>query len=156
MENKKIKLNLGCGDKLKQGYINLDFCKELKPNIVHNLNNFPWPFKKNEAEEIIAEDVYEHVYDPVAFMNECWRIMEVDGILTIRTSCWNTMQSFTDPTHKRFLTQHSFDYFDKSTIFGKKYWWYSKYKWKIIENRKDGQELVFRLKKVKQKNSKEE
>ena len=142
-----MKINLGCGDEKLLGYTNLDSVEELKPDILHDLDDMPWPFEDESAEEINAADVYEHVADPLAFMNECWRILEKEGILKIRSTCWETEQSYTDPTHRRFLTLNSFDYWDKKTPFGKKYWWYSKNKYDILSKNRDGQELVFVLRK---------
>lgn len=142
------KLNLGCGDKKRAGYINIDICELLNPDIVHNLDVMPWPVDDDSCSEIIAEDVYEHVLDPIGFMQECWRIMKKGGGLYIRTSCFNTPQSYTDPTHRRFLTLGSFDYWDPKTEFGKKYWWYAKGKFQIMKKAVDGQELIFKLVKL--------
>ena len=40
------RLNIGCGKKNKNGYINLDLLKLPNVDVVHDLNQFPWPFKK--------------------------------------------------------------------------------------------------------------
>jgi hypothetical protein len=36
-------LNLGCGHKHLDGAINLDRVASVNPNIVHDLDKFPWP-----------------------------------------------------------------------------------------------------------------
>jgi len=57
-----LKLNLGCGDDVKAGYINVDI-RKTKPNVLmldlekDLLKVFP----DNSVEEIIAKDVIEHV-----------------------------------------------------------------------------------------------
>ena len=57
-----MKLNLGCGDDVKAGYINIDI-RKTKPNVLmldlekDLLKVFP----DNSVEEIIAKDVIEHV-----------------------------------------------------------------------------------------------
>ncbi|MCS7367354.1 MAG: methyltransferase domain-containing protein [archaeon YNP-WB-062] len=57
-----MKLNLGCGDDVKAGYINVDI-RKTKPNVLmldlekDLLKVFP----DNSVEEIIAKDVIEHV-----------------------------------------------------------------------------------------------
>ena len=41
------KLNLGCGKFSKSGWINLDLSAETDADIIHNLENFPWPLPDN-------------------------------------------------------------------------------------------------------------
>ena len=59
-----VKLNLGCGGKILQGYINVDVASERsgnKPDIVcdmRKLNKFP----DNYADEILAVHVVEHFW----------------------------------------------------------------------------------------------
>lgn len=141
-------LNLGCGDTKYNEAVNVDICEELNPDVVHDLNIFPWPCDDESFQKIIAKDIYEHVDDPIKFMKECWRILKRDGYINIRTSYFKSENSFTDPTHKRFLTLGSFDYFDITTEVGRKYWWYSDLKFKIVNKIIDGQELEFVLQKV--------
>jgi len=128
-----LKLNLGCGIDKREGYINLDNCENVYPDVLHDLDLFPWPFQEGMFEEIVAADIFEHVLYPIKFMNECWRILELSGKLLIRTSYFDSEQSFCDPTHRRFLTINSFDFFDTRTELGARYWWYTKYKWRIIQ-----------------------
>ena len=47
-----MKLNIGCGKKILNGYINLDVVKLPGVDIVHDLNKYPWPFKDNYFDEI--------------------------------------------------------------------------------------------------------
>ena len=105
-----IKVNLGCGTLPLDGWVNLDMVALPGVDVVHDLDVVPWPFKDGEAEEISAEDVFEHVGDPLAFMAECWRVLAPGGHLRLRTSYWKSESAFTDPTHKRFCTELTFDY----------------------------------------------
>ena len=43
MKESSKKLNLGCAGYPKDGYVNVDWLPELKPEIVHDLNKFPYP-----------------------------------------------------------------------------------------------------------------
>ena len=54
-----MKLNLGCGDDIKKGYVNIDVRNLPGVNIVGDVCNLP--FEKNSIDEILALDVYEHV-----------------------------------------------------------------------------------------------
>lgn len=57
------KLHLGCGEDIKEGYINLDFLKMDGVDVVHNLNKFPYPFEDNQFDEVYASHILEHLDD---------------------------------------------------------------------------------------------
>jgi len=60
---KTQRLNLGCGDKLLDGYINIDVAPSRKgaiPDIVADLRNIP--LDPETADEILAVHVIEHFY----------------------------------------------------------------------------------------------
>ena len=48
-----MKLNLGCGSKILEGYTNVDKFDYYKPDIVHDLEITPYPFEENSIDEII-------------------------------------------------------------------------------------------------------
>jgi len=93
------KLNLGCGEFKKEGYINLDHYLQAKPDIVHNLNKFPYPFLDNCCNLIEADHVLEHLEDPFVVMKEFHRISENCGKIIIRVPHFS--RGFTHPEHKR-------------------------------------------------------
>lgn len=78
------KLNLGCGEDKKEGYVNLDFHAHVKPNVVHDLNRFPYPFPDNEFDHIEAFHILEHLDRPFAVMTELHRILKPGGMLHIK------------------------------------------------------------------------
>ncbi len=93
------KLNLGCGEFKKAGYINLDSNPSLKPDIVHNLDIIPYPFADFEFDHIEADHVLEHLDDPFAVMGETYRILKSGGSLVIRVPHFS--RGLTHPDHKR-------------------------------------------------------
>lgn len=84
--NKQIKLNLGCGKDYKIGWINVDISKECKVDILADLSK-EFPFKDNYADEILLSDILEHFTkeDGIVFLKECYRVLKIDGTITIRT-----------------------------------------------------------------------
>lgn len=54
-----LKLNLGCGEHHREGYINVD--KYSSPDILHDLETFPWPWKESSVKEILLYHVLEHL-----------------------------------------------------------------------------------------------
>lgn len=143
-----MNLNIGCGEKKIDGCLNVDFRKTRITDIVHDIKNIPWPFNDEEFENIYAIDIIEHMLYVVPIIDECWRVVKPGGHLYIRTTFFNTEQSYRDPTHFHYFTLESFDYTDPSTLYGHNYGWYTDKKWKILDRNIDGQESVFDLKKI--------
>ncbi len=108
-----MKLNLGCGNDKKQGYINIDVSKEVKPNKIWDLEKTPLPFKENSIDEILAFHILEHINNFIPLMHDLHRICKNRAILKVKTPFYSSLGQFNDPTHVRFFTPFSFDYFRK-------------------------------------------
>ena len=85
-------------------------------DVVHDLDVAPWPWETAEVERIDAKDVFEHVMDPITFMVEAHRVLIPGGLLHIRTPYFKSKDAFTDPTHRRFPTEFTFDYWISGTV----------------------------------------
>ncbi len=105
------RLNLGCGDKIKKGYVNLDFIKQPGVDVVHDLSKFPWPFKDNEFDEVSASHLLEHVKEFEKTLLEIKRICKNRGIIKIRVPHFSCGVTYRDPTHRTFFSYFSFDYY---------------------------------------------
>lgn len=110
-ENKKIKLNLGCGSDHRAGYINIDSSAIVKPDRVVNLGQLPWPFPDNYADEVLMWDCLEHLADPHNNILEVHRILKPGGIFHCHVPHAKSDGAFQTPEHKSFFTEKSFDYF---------------------------------------------
>ena len=115
------KLNLGCGSRPLPWHVNVDIEEMPGVDIVHDLEKRPWPFADEYADEITGVDIFEHVYDSTGFMRECTRILKPGGILSLRTCYYKSENAYTDPDHKRFCTERSFEYWVKGTEFNDYY-----------------------------------
>jgi len=112
---KPLRLNMGCGSDIRTGYINLDNAELEGVDVAHSLESFPYPFEDDTFEEIILINVLEHLEDTIKVMEEIWRIARPGAKVILRVPYWNSMDSITDPTHKKFFNQNTFDFFDPST-----------------------------------------
>lgn len=108
-------LNLGSGSRPMDGWVNVDVVALPEVDVVHDLDVVPWPWKDGAAEAVAAEDVFEHVGNPVAFMTEAHRVLQVGGGLIIKSPHWQSQDAFTDPTHRRFCTPYTWDYWIEGT-----------------------------------------
>jgi hypothetical protein len=81
-----VKLNLGCGDDIRDGYVNVDFRKTHPTVLEVDLSKFPWPFDDQSADEILMLDFLEHFpYATTPFiLLECYRVLKADGSVVIQ------------------------------------------------------------------------
>ena len=119
------KINLGCGDKYRDGWCNVDngACKK---DIHCNLEEFPWPIPSNIADNVYACHVVEHIKreNVISFMREVHRILKPGGIVEIYCPYYMSKNAFTDFTHQIFVTEDTFSYFcrdGKHRNYGKIY-----------------------------------
>ena len=123
-------LHLGCGNEKKLGAIGVDINPLLKPDVVHDLNSFPYPWKSNHFEKVVAENILEHLDNIVRVMEELYRISKNGAVVYVTTGHFSSVDSFTDPTHRHFFTSSTFDYFIPGTPLYK--YGYSKSRFKKL------------------------
>lgn len=134
MKKEKV-VNLGCGNRLIKGGVNLDRLKHRKEvDVVHNLNDLPWPFEDEQFDKVVALAIFEHLdIDLLTCLDESWRILKPGGLLVIKLPIARNIKSWDDPTHRRPYTLLTLDYFCPDTQYGKKYKFYTDRKWKYVK-----------------------
>lgn len=79
-----MKLNLGCGSKIMEGYRNFDLYPVNDMVEFLDLNKLPLPFADNSIDEIVLCHVLEHLScNPFNFISECRRILKPGGVLNV-------------------------------------------------------------------------
>lgn len=99
------------------GFLGIDKVKLSSVDIVHDLDIIPYPFDENEIDEIYCSHVLEHLSDFNRVMEELHRISKPDAIIKIRGPYFKSHVAFGDSTHKHFLTENSFNYFNDNHPF---------------------------------------
>jgi len=107
-------LIVGCGSHVEfkeKDHVYLDIRPYKNVDVVHNCDDYPWPFEDNSFLNISAIHVVEHLHKLLTpFMDECWRILMPGGALYIETPCagMDPDLEWADPTHVRCYRPHSF------------------------------------------------
>lgn len=104
-------LDLGCGCSKWPGAIGVDVNSNSAADVIHDLNSFPYPFQDSQFDVIRCNSILEHLDDIVKVMEELYRIAKPGAAIKIHVPYFASVDAFTDPTHKRFFSARSFDYF---------------------------------------------
>lgn len=111
-----MKLNLGCGNKIKDGWVNVD--QKSPAEVIHDLNSFPWPFEDNSFDEIEAIHVLEHLgkgipENRIKIIKELYRIAKNGCFISIIVPNPQHTDFLDDPTHCWPITPSTFQLFDQ-------------------------------------------
>ena len=79
-----MKLNLGCGEDTREGYINIDIRTTKGINVISNIGALP--FKDNSVDEILLLDVIEHFSwrDTEKILREIISKLKIGGTIHVR------------------------------------------------------------------------
>lgn len=115
------RLNLGCGRNIKKDCVNLDSVSLPGVDIVHDIEKLPLPFGDEEFDEILCENVLEHIeYIPI--LKDLRRILKPGGRLRIRVPHFSSRNNYVDPTHKKRFSVSTFEFFVEDSDHGKDYY----------------------------------
>lgn len=121
-------LHVGSGKNFQARWLNLDIDPRWRPDFVHDLAQ-PLPehgqvtvptarfgeitLGDETFEEIVAQDVLEHIPDLVTAMTTMLRWLRTGGVLKAAVPYELSLGAWCDPTHVRAFNERSFDYYTK-------------------------------------------
>ena len=112
-----LRLNLGCGARKMAGYVNVDQEPSVEPDLLVDLEAFPWPFETGAVSEIQMLHVLEHLgQQPETFfgiMREIYRICRDNAAVRILVPHHRSESYAGDPTHVRPITAKAISMFSK-------------------------------------------
>lgn len=115
-----VKVNLACGQTKEPGWIGVDIAACEGVDVVHNLNQMPWPFESGSVDEVFVSHYVEHIpLDTpegdglLRFFDELCRILKVGGKATIIAPYYTSIRCWQDPTHRRAISEATFLYANK-------------------------------------------
>ena len=92
----------------------VDIDPECGADVIHDLDKLPWPFDDGEFDQVICQDVLEHLDDLPSVMREISRISKDGSAVKIRTPHYSSHYAYTDPTHRHYFGYYTFDHFSDS------------------------------------------
>lgn len=101
-------LDVGGGHDKYPGSMSIDFNPAAKPDILHDLNKTPWPFKDNEFDMVYSARCIEHLLDPQKIMDEIYRIAKPNARILIILPHFSSRLAWTDIEHKHAFCINSF------------------------------------------------
>jgi SAM-dependent methyltransferase len=97
-------LDVGCGSKKHPGAVGIDLSPQTDADVVHDLNAFPWPLEDSSFDEILLQDVLEHLRDPYGVFAELHRVGRPGARIQLRTPHFSSSLAYSDPTHVHFFS----------------------------------------------------
>lgn len=132
LASKHTELLLGCGHSRDKRVIpsgtsapwqdltTLDSNPRVKPDVLWDLNELPWPLASNAFDEVHAYEVLEHLGrqgDARAFFDhfsEIWRVLKPGGLLCASVPKYESRWMWADPSHTRAILPESLIFLDQS------------------------------------------
>ncbi|MDX6650842.1 MAG: hypothetical protein QOJ97_2793 [Solirubrobacteraceae bacterium] len=98
-------LDVGCGSKKYPGAVGVDVSADTDADIVLNLDQAPYEALESDSfDQILLQDVLEHVSEPVRVMEELHRVARPGARIHLRTPHFSSVLAYGDPTHRHYFS----------------------------------------------------
>lgn len=105
------KVELGVGEKKPEGFLGVDVINTPQTDLVQDLDQPDWSLPSKHFFEARAIHLFEHLENPIQFVENCHEILAEGGELYIESPHLSTL-NWHDPTHKRLVgTETAYKYF---------------------------------------------
>jgi SAM-dependent methyltransferase len=103
-------LHIGAGKRKIAGAVTLDINPRVNPDVLWDLNVFPYPFEDCTFDRVVCEHVIEHLREVISVMEELHRVCKPRGRVYVTVPHFSSLNFNTDPTHVHAFSSRSFDY----------------------------------------------
>jgi len=107
-----MKINLGCGEDIRKGYVNIDKMKIKGVDLQCEIGKETIPLEDNSCNEILASHIFEHIFDLEKLLKELYRISKPGCIIKVRVPYFSHESAFSHYQHVRRFTWTTFDLFN--------------------------------------------
>jgi SAM-dependent methyltransferase len=118
-----VKLNLGCGTDIRPGFVNLDSAALPGVDVVHDLRELPLPFGDREFDEVVCQDVLEHL-DYAPLLGEIHRVLRPGGRVVIRSPHFTSRAVYLDPTHRTAFSVDTLRFFVRGDAYAERSYYF--------------------------------
>jgi len=112
-----MRLNLGCGNRKMDGWLNVDKEPAAKPDQVVDLEALPWPWPDDSADAVMLRHVLEHLGAEtdlyLGIIRELYRVCRHEAEVTVTVPHPRHDQFLHDPTHVRAVTPLGLEMFSR-------------------------------------------
>ena len=115
-EHSGIRLDIGCGENKQPGFVGMDARALSGVDIVHNVEDSPWPLPDECVLVAVSNHLVEHINPHgggfLRFMDEIWRVLKYGAELAIVCPHGSSQGYLQDPTHCNQINETTWAYFD--------------------------------------------
>lgn len=109
-----MRLNLGACDRKVENFISVDIAEPA--DVIADLSK-PWPWVDSSVDEVLAQDIFEHLPSRIFTMNELHRVLKPGAKATIEVPSASKGAGYAqDPTHVSPWCLNSFQYFEAGSF----------------------------------------
>jgi SAM-dependent methyltransferase len=129
-------LDIGCSDHPQEGAVGMDRRALDNVDVVHDIEELPWPFPPDSFDKLIASHVIEHLkpWLMIDIMDEAWRVVKNNGEFLIAIPYAGSFGHWQDPTHIKPWNEATAAYFDPEYKGGHLYNVYRPKPWQVVIN----------------------
>lgn len=114
---KPVIVDIGCGVRKVDGALGLDRRRQPGVDLVCDFER-ALPLKTGSVDVVYMSHIIEHIRDLIPFMEEIYRVCRPGAEVRVVAPYYTSRGAFRDPTHVRFITEDTFQYFEPPTDYG--------------------------------------
>jgi SAM-dependent methyltransferase len=128
-------LDVGCGNFKIPGALGIDLVAGTQADVVHDLNELPWPVASDAFDVIRLWSVLEHLDDTLAVLTEVHRVGRPGALVIIGVPHFSSANAYTDPTHRHYFSGRFVDYLVPGTALSDHFGFYGSARFRLEERR---------------------